>query len=234
MTKQFTAVAVVLIGLSCSAAEGTCQGEITISFVSDTTWNSFEMNPDGSLGASLGPAQFVCAGPGAPPNCPPGATVYGTWPGWGADLSAIPGAFWIWRPGVTGATSPADLQGAYFSKEFDLPGLPGTGAIFLAVDDFAEVSINGTVVGSTGSITDYGLAVGAQGALKQFDLTPFMVTGPNTLTIRAQNGPGSFGGCDPCSYAGNPARVLFGGTIGFTAPTPTQPETWRRLKTRYK
>src|SRR5437867_400165 len=176
MAKQFTAVAVVLIGLSCSAAEGTCQGEITISFVSDSTWNSFEMNPDGSFGASLSPAQFVCAGLSAPPNCPAGATVYGTWPGWNADLSAILGAFWIWRPGVTGATSPADLQGAYFSKDFDLAGLLGTGTIFLAADDFAEVSINGTLVGSTGSITDYGLAVGAQSALKEFDLTPFMVS----------------------------------------------------------
>ena len=135
---------------------------------------------------------------------------------------------------MTGATSPADLQGAYFSKDFDLAGLLGTGTIFLAADDFAEVSVNGTLVGSTGSITDYGLAAGAQGGLKEFDLTPFMVSGPNTVTIRAQDGPGSFGGCDPCSYAGNPAGVVFGGTLSFTAPTATKSQTWGRLKARYK
>jgi hypothetical protein len=107
--------------------------------------------------------------------------------------------------------------------------------VFIAADDFAEVQINGSVVGSTGSITDYGLASAAQGALKQFDLTQFLVAGMNTITVRAQNGPSSFAnGCNPCSYAGNPAGTVFGGTLTFTATTPARQASWGKLKTLYR
>jgi len=204
---------------------GSAAVATTINFVSDQTWTSFAMNPDGSIGTSLGLAQFVCASC-QPSFCPSGATVFNhPYCIWGANLSSIPGAAWTWRPGVTGSTTPADLQGAYFSKDFDLPGAPISGTILVAVDDFAEVSINGTVVGSTGSITDIGLAAGAQSALKPFDLTPFLRAGLNTVTIRAQNGPASFTGyrCNPCDYSGNPAGVVFGGVL--TYETVPQPQT---------
>jgi len=178
----------------------------TISFVSDPSWQSFEMNPDGSRGAELGPAQCVCQVPG--------------WPCyWGAGLSGMPGACWVWKAGVTPA-SPADLQGVFFSKMFTLSGPVNTGSIQVAVDDFAEVSVNGNVVGSTGSITDIGAAASAQSALRQFDLTPFLVQGANDVTVRAQNGPSSFTGlrCGPCTYAGNEAGLVFGGQITSVAP----------------
>jgi len=81
--------------------------------------------------------------------------------------------------------------------------------ISISVDDFAEVRVNGHVVGSIGSISDYSTAVQAQSSLTSFNLAPFLTAGRNILTIRAENGP--FGLCCPSNYAGNPAGVVFGG-----------------------
>jgi hypothetical protein len=222
-------VFLALIGLSALATNGACEGDqITLTFASDGTWEASSMNPDGSLGTSLGLAQCVCA---YAPSCPAGATIFGHPVGWGAPIPELPGACWIWQPGVTGATTPADLQGAYFSKEFHLPGSPVEGTILISADDFAEVQINGSVVGCIGSVTDYGLAVTAQGSPQRFDLTPFIVGGLNRIVVRAQDGPSSFApGCDPCNYAGNPAGVVFGGTLTYTAAVPTRGETWGRIK----
>jgi hypothetical protein len=237
MAKRFThvpsaaacVVLLALISLSCLASSGACQGDaLTVSFASDGTWQTSAMNPDGSMGAVLGDAQCVCA---CAASCPPGATIYGHGTCWGADLSAIPGACWIWLPGVTGATTPADLQGAYISKDFNLAGHPVAGTILVGADDFAEVWINGSLIGSTGSISDYGLAAAAQGTLKTFDLTPFLAAGSNRITVLAQNGPSAFAaGCNPCSYSGNPAGVAFGGTLTYTAAVPSQGQTWGRIK----
>jgi len=81
--------------------------------------------------------------------------------------------------------------------------------ISISADDFAEVRVNGHVVGSIGSISDYTTATQAQASLTTFNLTPFLTAGINTLTIRAENGP--FGQCCPSNYAENPAGVVFGG-----------------------
>ncbi len=221
-----------VLGLSLSATEGACQTRgVTINFVSDRTWQVNAMNADGSVGPTMGSAQWVCACS----SCPPGATALGHPYCWGADLSAIPGACWIWQPGVSGETSPADLQGAYFTKEFNLLCPQVSGRILVAADDFAEVLVNGSVVGTTGSVTDYGLAAAAQGALREFDLSPFLIGGQNTITIRAQNGPSSFTGgrCDPCSYAGNPAGVVFGGSVSYSAATPATGRSWGTVKQLY-
>jgi hypothetical protein len=128
----------------------------------------------------------------------------------------------MWFPGVD-ESSLSDLQGTYFGKQFDLQGPPLSGQVLIAVDDFAEVAVNGMVAGSSGSITDHSAASAAQSALKDIDLTPYLVPGLNTITIKAQNGPYWFSGygCNPCSYGGNPAGLVFGGTIrvGTTPPT---------------
>src|SRR5215470_1040878 len=176
----------------------------SISFVSDPSWQVFAMNSDGGRGEYLGMAQCVCQVPG--------------WPCyWGANLSNTPGACWVWRPDTT-PSSPADLQGAYFSKDFDISDQPVSGDIWVAVDDFAEVSVNAFVVGATGSITDYNSAAAAQGALRHFSFTPFLISGKNTITVRAQNGPAWFAGgrCGPCNYGGNEAGLVFGGSITST------------------
>jgi hypothetical protein len=109
------------------------------------------------------------------------------------------------------------------------------GTIFVAVDDLAEVVVNGIVIGSTGSVTDFGEAASAQASLKEFDLLAFLEPGPNNITIRAQNGPSSFaGGCNPCNYSQNPAGVVFGGSISCSGATAVHAATWGRIKTTYR
>jgi len=77
--------------------------------------------------------------------------------------------------------------------------------------------VNGTAVGSVGSITDITPAGNAQNMLETFDLTPALQTGSNKITVVGQNGPSSFlsGACGAagCSYAQNPAGVDFAGTL---------------------
>jgi hypothetical protein len=90
--------------------------------------------------------------------------------------------------------------------------------ISIAVDDFVEVHVNGRIVGSSGSVTDFSAAALAQRSLKTFDLAPFLAMGVNTITIRAENG--AFGICCPSNYAGNPAGVVFGGSISFQTSEP--------------
>jgi hypothetical protein len=133
--------------------------------------------------------------------------------GWTADLSCIPGARWIWR-GDVAPGAVADLQFAVFQKQFQLGRQP-SGSIFVAADDFAEVIVNGQIAGTTGSVTDVGMASQAQSSLQGFDLGPYLVPGVNVLTIVGQNGPASFAGgaCGPCTYADNAAGVVFGGVL---------------------
>lgn len=210
----FASLAVLALGLALAPADGRCQ---TTVFVSDVTWETFVMNPDGTQGPSLGTPQFP------------------SWAVHGANLTAIPGASWMWFTGAN-ESSVADLQGAYFSKQFDLQGVPIAGQIFVAVDDFATVIVNGVVAGSTGSVTDYDLASSAQSSLKSIDLTLYLVPGLNTLTVRAQNGPHwfSWAGCNPCGYGGNPAGVVFGGTLTVAAPTAARGSAWGAVKARYR
>lgn len=177
----------------------------TITFVSDTSWRV------DSAGTFLGFAQNVCLNASAPSRCPAGSTLYGfLGGGWTANLSSIPGATWIWAPRITGATSPAFPAEFFFSKTFNLLGVPTAGRVSVAVDDFAEVRVNGTSVGTTGSITNGSLARSAQSSLVTFDILSFLHPGTNVITIRAANG--NFG-CGSGPYSCNTAGVVFG-TVG--------------------
>ena len=205
----------VLIGLDY-------QGEFTQTFYSGPDWNAFSKDPGPasfSQGDSyLGSAQRVCLNDDAPWPCPDGALRYG-FPGWGwfADLAGIEPAAWIWAPDITGDSAPAELASFYFSKTFVLPGYPVRGILYIAADDFAEVRVNGSVVGSVGSVTDIGLAGEAQSYLHEFDLTSFLKPGRNVITIRGQNGPPDYSGCEsPCTYGQNPAGVVFGGSLEYS------------------
>jgi hypothetical protein len=108
----------------------------------------------------------------------------------------------------------SDLLFAVFQRTFVLGSSP-TGTIQLAADDFAEVLVNGSVVGSTGSVTSFGAAYASQSSLETLDLSGYLVEGSNTITVVGQNGPASFTGgeCSPCTYAMNTAGVVFGGSL---------------------
>jgi hypothetical protein len=184
-----------------------------IVFSSGPNWDVFNADPVTPGAVRLAPAQKS--------NLCPGRVC------WSADLSTIPGATWIWANGVTPSTFPADLKQFFFSKTFVL-GEPVSGTISVAVDDFAQVLVNGVNAGTTGSITDYFAAAAAQGALVNFDITSLLKPGSNIVTVLAQNGPAWFaGGCpsEGCTYAMNPAGVVFGGSLSDVSANIPEPES---------
>lgn len=193
----------------------------TINFASDSSWQVRDA-ADNPLGA----AQAVCLNASAPSPCPGGAILYGfAGGGWSANLAAIPGAQWIWAPGVTGATQPAELAAYRFTKSFTLDGNVDAAMLFVAADDFARVRVNGSIVGSIGSTSDAGAAGAANGSLTSFDISVFLGVGDNVIEIEAQNGIGGFAGCSNCTYAQQPAGVVFGGSL-TTAPVPLPAAAW--------
>jgi hypothetical protein len=171
----------------------------TTTFASDPTW--------------LPASQNVCLNASSPSPCPAGATQYGyAGSGWNAPLSTIPGATWIWSAGITGATAPAFPAEFTFSKTFTTVGLPISGSISIAADDFAAVLVNGVLVGTIGSRTDASLASTASNTLTTFNIGPFLVPGTNVITVEGANG--NFG-CGSGPYSCNPAGVVFGGSLNF-------------------
>ena len=194
----------------------TCSGTIcTVAFASDSTWITYDGDPASTPGAqAAGPAQPVCLNQSSPPNCPAGALLYGHPGGWSFSLASIPGAVWVWAPGIA-ATDVSDLRKIYLSRTFTVGTSPG-GSIRIAADDSARVLINGTDVGGVGSITDINLASMSNTQLTTIDVSVALHPGSNTITVVAQNGPASYAGCNPsCTYQSNPAGVVFGGTLSY-------------------
>jgi len=135
------ALVALLVTLVPAATATTTTQTTTTAFVSGPDWTTLD-----SLGV-IGDAQNVCAAATAPNPCPAGATNFGSpFSGaWSADLSSIPGATWIWAPGVTGSTSPA--ENAFYRFEKIVVVVPPNatnlvGTVKLAADDYAEVWIN--------------------------------------------------------------------------------------------
>ena len=185
----------------------------SLGFFSDTSWQVYTGDPAGPPGSFtlLGPAELVCLN--ALPGCPPGAVGYGYPDGlalWPTDISSIPQAEWIWAPGVTGATTPADSQQFFFSKTFNLPNPPSVLQVSVAADDSADVRVNGVVVGT--AVEWFSLTT--------IDIGKYLVAGTDLITIRGQNSAGCGG---PCPYSVNPAAVVFGTPgSGIAAPTKLQ------------
>jgi hypothetical protein len=178
----------------------------TTTFVSDPSW--------------LPASQNVCLNASSPNPCPAGATLYGyAGSGWGANLSSIPGATWIWGAGVTGATTPAFPATFSFTKTFTIQGLPTGGSISIAADDFAAVFVNGVLVGTIGSTTNAALAGAASSSLTTFDIGAFLIPGANVILVQGANG--NFG-CGSGPYSCNPAGVVFGGSFSFQADPLTK------------
>ncbi len=205
-----SALSLAAVTAAAGLAALPAAAQTTTTLVSGPSWNTTSVS-----GASLGAAQYVVLNSQYPTVQPPGATNYGsTAPsGWTANTSAIPGAYWIWAPGITGATPNASLAQYSFSQQFFLAGAPQSGTFSIAVDDFAAVVVNGTQVGSVGSITDASAAYQAQSNLTTFNITPYLTTGQNTIVVNAENGPASFAGAVNPPYSVNTAGVVFGGSI---------------------
>jgi hypothetical protein len=202
-------------------AVDACAHGCTLSFASGPDWPSFAGGADvgGVRGPSVGPARPVCVSLQVPDNCPAatnGTLIYGYGQGGWAAGAAFPRALWVWRGDVE-REARADLQVAIFERTFTVGARP-TGSIQIGADDYASVFVNDVPVGAIGSVADVHLAGRAQNASTTFDLTRALRPGRNTITVVAQNGPSSYaGGCggQPCTYAQNPAGVVFAGTLSW-------------------
>jgi hypothetical protein len=205
-------VTLAILGAGLVVGVQPAQAEIA-RYVSNTTWHVYTgVPPNGPIGH----AQAVCLTATTPANCPAGATLYDhPGGGWSASLSTIPQAVWIWAPGITKDSHPAELAQFFFSKRVRIDGDPVWGTISVAADDFAAVRVNGHFVGKAGSTTNATDAQAAQSALTTFAIGSFLHEGKNRITIRGQNGEGSFAGCSDCTYQQHPAGVVFGVKIKF-------------------
>lgn len=194
-------VACVACGARTELGAPHASDDCGVTFVSGVDWQT-----------DFGPAQHVCLNPTHPAGCPSDALLYGGALGWSADLSAIAGATWIWRPGISLDDTSDDAQ-VRFSRTFVLKGKP-SGTLSVSVDDLASVFVNGALVGDVGSEVDKSVAAAAQSALTTLDLGPSLVAGANELAIVTKNGPAWFVGCaGSCTYRQNAAGVVFGGHL---------------------
>ncbi len=210
---------VLAAALTLSMAEGLASAQSTQTFVSGAGWTV----TTGS-GAPAGSSVNVCLTAATPANCPAGSVIWGQpLGGYEQDLSPIPGATWIWASGFTG-TDNGNLARFTFTRTVTIPGPPTAGTVYMTGDDLIELRVNGTLVSTYGSITD-NLQSAAYAPLREVNVLPFLVAGPNTFAFTAQNGPGTFSGDPNANYSQNPAAVVFGGTITSGTFTTVQPPT---------
>ena len=76
-----------------------------------------------------------------------------------------------------------------------------------------EVRVNGTLVGTVGSIVDPASSGAGLSALVSFDILANLTSGTNTIILTGQNGSDVFAGVPDPNYSQNPAAVVFGGTL---------------------
>lgn len=207
-----TLFAPLLLVISCTSSnDENSQKTIprNIEFYSDSSWEVFD-----STNVSVGNAQAVCLNSTSPANCPNNATLFASpYVGWGADLSSIQNAVWIWAPNINGDTSMASLAQFSFEKTVFLAGEPESAIFYMAADDSAELYVNDSLVGAIGSITNNSEAGIAQSTLQSFDILSFLHNGDNLIQVKSVNGPDSFASVTNATYSQNPAGVVFGGII---------------------
>lgn len=81
-------------------------------------------------------------------------------------------------------------------------------------DDSSSPGESGTFDAGASGDFDAGGAGVAQTTAKVVDLSPYLKSGQNTITLIAQNGPQTFASCaTPCTFAENTAGTMFAGTL---------------------
>lgn len=223
------ATAVLVVALSCALRPTAAVAQQQEVFVpSNATWAAFD-----ELGTPLGNAQLVCLRTSdIAYTCPAGAVSW-NYPGiasqaWYQDLSVIPNGRFIWAPGI----GPGDIifDAFYvFRKTITLNAPPQSGNFFITADDYAEVRVNGSLVGSIGATT----GVGGPRPLRSFNILPFLRQGANDIEVKAKNGLFPDFPCSNCAtYGTNPAGVVFGGRITAGSGAPPVPGAPTNLQAR--
>ena len=208
MTSDIFAKLFALTALATLALPGSAQA-VEVNIASSNDWTVFDANM-----MSLGNAQNVCLNAGAPANCPvrtvPPPTLYGYMlpGGWGADLSGIPGAYWIWAPGITGASTGAANKTFTFQTQFYLCGPPTEGTVWVAADNSAEVLINGTSVLTSNDHSRLSTATVPASTIHE---------GLNIIQVKATNADNP-ADCGSDRYQCNPAGMVFGAKIKDALP----------------
>jgi hypothetical protein len=169
-----------------------------LNLVSDESWTSSDET--GPITTSL-----VCLNTNAPAGCPAQASIYG-FPDslWLAPptTGTYSRARWIWAGDVS-ASARGDGDTVTFEKSFYLCDAPVGGSISIAVDDFAEVKLNGQTLATTAGYWQFNTVQVPASALR---------TGENILTVVARNGAG-LSWCRGGEFRCNPAGVLIGATF---------------------
>lgn len=187
-----------LFGLLILAWASAASALGIVTFASDATWQAASANADGSVLGTTGSAE-----------CYQVPVAF--------DPAQFAGGCVVWLPGWTAASS-SNLEAAVFTKDIFVPGQPVSGTLWLAVDDWAQVSVNGAIIGTVGSTTEPQTARDAQAPPRALDLSAALVPGQNTIRVWVKNGPGAFaGGCEPCLWSQNGVWVYFGGSITYQA-----------------
>ena len=191
----------LLVGSSIGVLAGTASAgqppvattsTMTNTYVTDATWMT-------SGGEESGPAVIECANP--------------------AWTASIPNANWIWAPDViacvSGSPGNAPVETVGFTKVFNITGTPEGGTLLLAADNSATVTINGTTIqGTTGDssgATPYNFQ-----NVATVDITSYLVTGTNTITINGTNAPYTCGTAT-CNPAGILASLTVTSSLSSTA-----------------
>lgn len=211
--------ALAAVAVCASAAPAGAQLQ-EVFVPSNATWTVSDES-----GGSLGNARLVCLRPDQPASCPSGALSW-DYPGigsyaWYQNLRAIPNGRYIWAPGLTPQSINVNTF-YYFRKTVTLNAPPQSGNFFITADDYAEVRINGTLVGTVGSLA----CCGGPRPLRSFNILPFLRQGANDFEIKAKNADYPDFPCACATYGENPAGVVFGGRLtagSGTAPVPGAP-----------
>jgi hypothetical protein len=187
---SFVILAAMFLNAGLGSGYSQTRSKTIVHFVSDRTWEA--MDPLNEVPALTLP---VCLNDLNMASCPAGAKNY-CWStsGWGAILSKIPGAQWIWGFREVRGDAAEGLSEVLFRQSINLSGEPEEGVLWIAADDAASVIVNDQIAGSVGSVTDVNEASRSQSMLQSIDIRPFLRKGMNEILIQAKNGPSSFSG----------------------------------------
>lgn len=134
-----------------------------------------------------------------------------TWihPAWTTAVTSE-GGTWIWNSYYVSDNSALNGEAVKFQKTFDLGRCKDNfaGTIDISADNTFAISLNGNPVGS--DLTEFNY----QGK-KTYDLSSFLTSGVNTLTIESTNLP--LGGGTPTT---NPAGIVFVGSASCDNEVP--------------